>query len=73
MQVRKNLVAEFLFFSMEPLLIHLAYEVRVCGPPHYRWLYPFEIFIQYLKKKLSSRVYPEVYMTEKISIFFFLF
>jgi len=30
------------FDSMEHLLIHLAYEVRLSGPVQYRWMYPFE-------------------------------
>ena len=30
------------FNSMEHLPIHLAYEARVGGPVHYRWMYPFE-------------------------------
>jgi hypothetical protein len=31
-----------LFNSMEHLLIHLPYEVKVGGPVQYRWMYPFE-------------------------------
>ena len=32
-----------LFFdSMEHLLVHLPFEVKVGGPVQYRWMYPFE-------------------------------
>ena len=30
------------FYSMEHLLIHLAYEERVTSSMQYRWMYPFE-------------------------------
>ena len=30
------------FDSMEHLPIHLPFEVKVGGPIHYRWMYPFE-------------------------------
>jgi hypothetical protein len=30
------------FDVMEHLILHLPYEVRVCGPAQYRWMYPFE-------------------------------
>ena len=39
------------FDSMEHLPDHIAFEARTCGPPHYRWMYPFERFIQYLKRR----------------------
>ena len=33
-----------LFFdSMEHLLVHLPFEVKVGGPVQYRWMYPFEM------------------------------
>ena len=31
-----------IFVIMMHLQIHLAYEVHVCGPVRYRWMYPFE-------------------------------
>ena len=31
-----------LFDSMEHLLVHLPFEVKVGGPVQYRWMYPFE-------------------------------
>ena len=30
------------FDSMEHLPVHLAYEARIAGPVHYRWMYPLE-------------------------------
>ena len=39
------------FDSIEHLLIHLAYEARVRGPVHYRWMYPFKRYMHNLKKK----------------------
>lgn len=30
------------FDSMEHLPIHLAFEAKMAGPVHYRWMYPFE-------------------------------
>ncbi|CAM8901671.1 unnamed protein product [Rhodiola kirilowii] len=38
------------FDSMEHLPIHLADEVLLGGPVHYRWMYPFERFIYRLKQ-----------------------
>ena len=30
------------FTVMVHLVIHLAIEVKMCGPIHYRWMYPIE-------------------------------
>ncbi|CAM8989544.1 unnamed protein product [Rhodiola kirilowii] len=38
------------FDSMEHLPIHVADEVLLGGPVHYRWMYPFERFIYRLKQ-----------------------
>ncbi|KAL9666810.1 hypothetical protein QQ045_001152 [Rhodiola kirilowii] len=38
------------FDSMEHLPIHLADEILLGGPVHYRWMYPFERFIYRLKQ-----------------------
>ncbi|CAM9000576.1 unnamed protein product [Rhodiola kirilowii] len=43
------------FDSMEHLPIHLADEVLLGGPVHYRWMYPFERFIYRLKNSAGSR------------------
>ena len=34
------------FDSMEHLLVHLPYEAKVGGPVQYRWMYPFERYMQ---------------------------
>ncbi|CAM8950430.1 unnamed protein product [Rhodiola kirilowii] len=40
---------------MEHLPVHLADEVLLGGPVHYRWMYPFERFIYRLKNSAGSR------------------
>jgi len=40
------------FDSMEHLVIHLPHEVKVGGPVQYRWMYPFERCMLYLKRKV---------------------
>ncbi|XP_031110603.1 uncharacterized protein LOC116014792 isoform X2 [Ipomoea triloba] len=59
---------------MVHLPIHLAYEAKVGGPVHYRWMYPFERFLHQLKKKVRNRNYVEgsiceAYLIEEISTF----
>ncbi|KAL3361326.1 hypothetical protein AABB24_014301, partial [Solanum stoloniferum] len=44
-----------LFDSMEHLMIHLPYEARVCGPVQYRWMYPFERFLNKIKKTIKNK------------------
>ncbi|KAL9673038.1 hypothetical protein QQ045_029291 [Rhodiola kirilowii] len=48
------------FDSMEHLPIHLADEVLLGGPVHYRWMYPFEHFIYRLKQLGQKRNRAEV-------------
>ncbi|XP_042432996.1 uncharacterized protein LOC122019608 [Zingiber officinale] len=62
------------FDSMEHMIIHLAYEAKVGGPVHYRWMYPFERFLYHLKKKVGNRArveasIVEAYMIEEVSTF----
>ncbi|OMO58327.1 Transposon, En/Spm-like protein [Corchorus capsularis] len=62
------------FDSMKHLVIHLAYEAKICGPVHYRWMYPFERFLHHLKKKVRNRncvegSICEAYLIEEISTF----
>ncbi|KAL0350152.1 UNVERIFIED_CONTAM: hypothetical protein Sradi_4164400 [Sesamum radiatum] len=57
------------FDSMEYLIVHLPYEARV-----YRWMYPFEIFLSELKKKVKSKAHVEAsiveaYIVEEIDLF----
>ena len=41
-----------IFVIMMHLPIHLAYEIHVCGPVRYRWMYPFERYILSIIKYL---------------------
>ncbi|KAK8921612.1 hypothetical protein KSP39_PZI020469 [Platanthera zijinensis] len=62
------------FDSMEHLPIHLAYEARVGGPVQYRWMYPFERFLNTLKRKVKNKArvegsIVEAYLIEETSTF----
>ncbi|XP_021735138.1 uncharacterized protein LOC110701823 [Chenopodium quinoa] len=62
------------FNSMEHLPIHLPYEGKLCGPVQYRWMYPFERFLNHLKRKIGNKARVEgsicnAYLTEEISNF----
>ncbi|XP_017970474.1 PREDICTED: uncharacterized protein LOC18609682 [Theobroma cacao] len=62
------------FDLMEHLSIHLPYEVKVGGPVQYRWMHPFERFLQQLKKKVKNRAFVEgsiyeAYVIEEVSSF----
>ncbi|XP_056697353.1 uncharacterized protein [Spinacia oleracea] len=53
---------EFLptFFTiMVHLLIHLVDEVKLGGPVHYRWMYPIERYLAFLKSHVSNKAKPE--------------
>ncbi|XP_021737382.1 uncharacterized protein LOC110703896 isoform X3 [Chenopodium quinoa] len=53
---------EFLpnFFTiMVHLLIHLVDEVKLGGPVHYRWMYPIERYLAFLKSHVSNKAQPE--------------
>ncbi|XP_021740070.1 uncharacterized protein LOC110706456 [Chenopodium quinoa] len=57
-----NFEKEFLptFFTiMVHLLIHLVEEVRLGGPVHYRWMYPIERYLAFLKSHVSNKAQPE--------------
>ncbi|PKU65335.1 hypothetical protein MA16_Dca001225 [Dendrobium catenatum] len=47
------------FDSMEHLPIHLPYEAMVGGPVQYRWMYPFERYLNKLKKTAKNKARPE--------------
>ena len=60
------------FDVMEHLLVHLPYEAKVGGPVQYRWMYPFERCILYLKRKARNKARVEgsiceAYILEEIS------
>ncbi|XP_021846453.2 uncharacterized protein [Spinacia oleracea] len=53
---------EFLptFFTiMVHLLIHLVDEVKLGGHVHYRWMYPIERYLAFLKSHVSNKAQPE--------------
>ncbi|KAK4390260.1 hypothetical protein Sango_2089300 [Sesamum angolense] len=43
------------FYSMEHLSIHSAYEAKVGGPMQYRWMYPFERYLDDDEMKAAHR------------------
>ncbi|KAK2369072.1 hypothetical protein QL285_082226 [Trifolium repens] len=47
------------FNSMEHVPIHLPYEARVGGPVQYRWMYPFERYLNRLKQMVKNRSHVE--------------
>ncbi|XP_029126263.1 uncharacterized protein LOC114915562 [Cajanus cajan] len=47
------------FTVMVHLVIHLAYEAKVGGPVHYRWMYPIERFLLTLKSFVRNRAHLE--------------
>ncbi|KAF7154393.1 hypothetical protein RHSIM_Rhsim01G0019000 [Rhododendron simsii] len=47
------------FFDIMVLTVHLVREVRLCGPVHFRWMYPFERFMKVLKGYVRNRNSPE--------------
>ncbi|XP_074321483.1 uncharacterized protein LOC141658307 [Silene latifolia] len=62
------------FNSMEHLPVHLPYEAKVGGPVQYRWMYPFERFLNHLKRKTGNKARVEgsicnAYLLEEISNF----
>nr|GMD39268.1 uncharacterized protein LOC109190933 [Ipomoea batatas] len=63
-----------LFDCMEHLPVHLPYETRLGGPVQYRWMYPFERFLNHLKSKMKNKRYVEgsiadAYMLEESTHF----
>nr|XP_023922827.1 uncharacterized protein LOC112034251 [Quercus suber] len=47
------------FTVMVHLVIHLATEAKICGPVHYRWMYPIERYLSRLKSYVRNRAAPE--------------
>lgn len=52
------------FTIMVNLVVHLAYEARVAGPVHYRWMYPIERYLGKLKNFVRNRARPEANIAE---------
>ncbi|XP_026458721.1 uncharacterized protein LOC113359272 [Papaver somniferum] len=53
-----------LFDVMMYLTIHLAREVRLCGPVQYRWMYPFERYMKTFKEYVKNYAQPEACIAE---------
>jgi hypothetical protein len=50
-------------------LIHWADEVCYTGPQKAYWLYPFERYVGWMKRMISSRMHPELNMLNSYSMF----
>ncbi|PKU70029.1 hypothetical protein MA16_Dca014475 [Dendrobium catenatum] len=62
------------FDYIEHLQVHLPYEAMVGGPVQYRWMYPFERYLNKLKKIVKNKACPngsicEAYLTYEITQF----
>nr|XP_017221555.1 PREDICTED: uncharacterized protein LOC108198305 [Daucus carota subsp. sativus] len=53
------------FDIMEHLVLHLAEECRLGGPVHYRWMYPFERLLKFMKDKIKNKARVEGSIAEK--------
>ncbi|KAE8672344.1 hypothetical protein F3Y22_tig00111843pilonHSYRG00019 [Hibiscus syriacus] len=62
-KVRKTIIEKYIppsFFDvMIHLMVHLVREVRLCGPVHFRWMYPFERYMKTLKGYVRNHHRPE--------------
>lgn len=47
------------FDPMVHLVVHLAREVKLCGPVQFRWMYHFERYMKVLKGFVSNYAHPE--------------
>ncbi|CAM8932305.1 unnamed protein product [Rhodiola kirilowii] len=47
------------FDVMVHLTVHLVREIRILGPVHMRWMYPFERYMKILKSYVRNRHRPE--------------
>ncbi|XP_073120779.1 uncharacterized protein [Henckelia pumila] len=52
------------FTIMVNLVVHLAYEARVAGTVHYRWMYPIERYLGKLKNFVRNKARPEANIAE---------
>ncbi|KAE8696020.1 hypothetical protein F3Y22_tig00110678pilonHSYRG00462 [Hibiscus syriacus] len=62
-KVKKTIIEKYFppsFFDvMIHLMMHLVREVRLCGPVHFRWMYPFERYMKTLKGYVRNHHRPE--------------
>ena len=59
------------FDIMVHLIVHLVYEIKMCGPAFMQSMYPFERFMGILKHYVRNRAHPEGsivegYVTEEV-------
>lgn len=59
---------------MEHLVMLLPYEVKIGGSVQYKWMYPFERYMLYLKRKVQNKIKVEgsiceTYILEEIPNF----
>ncbi|XP_010418679.1 PREDICTED: uncharacterized protein LOC104704260 [Camelina sativa] len=47
------------FDIMVHLTVHLGREAQLCGPVHFRWMYPFERYMKVLKDFVRNMARPE--------------
>ncbi|XP_051139678.1 uncharacterized protein LOC127257344 isoform X1 [Andrographis paniculata] len=62
------------FNSMEHLPVHLPHEVKIAGPAQFRWMYPFERFLNRLKRMVKNKAHVEgsivnAYLVREASFF----
>jgi hypothetical protein len=43
------------FNLMQHLLVHIPYEAKVGGPVQYRWMYPIERALKYLRSMVNNK------------------
>ena len=53
------------FDIMVHLIVHLAREVRICGPVFLRWMYPFERYMKILKGYVKNQYRPEASIVQR--------
>ncbi|WMV31114.1 hypothetical protein MTR67_024499 [Solanum verrucosum] len=54
------------FDVMVHLPVHLAGEAQIGGPIHYRWMYPIERWLYFLKSLIGNRACPEEFAQNHI-------
>ncbi|CAL9024619.1 unnamed protein product [Prunus brigantina] len=53
------------FDIMVHLVVHLVREVRLCGPVYFRWMYPFERYMEVLKGYVQNCTRPKGCIVER--------
>lgn len=53
------------FDIMVHLTVHLTREVKLCGPICFRWMYPFERCMKFIKGHVRNKTYPEGCIAEE--------